>query len=202
MKRFKRKKSGIILGVLFVTLGLGLGYSILTERLEINNTVSYDQMKWDVGFKDEEVDISSYLSDLDRDYILATVDVADDGKSATFSCKFKKKTASQICINGLRGFNNSTFDIVLTDLGYLNLSDEVNTLRQKYVSAPYLKWFGGELDGESYDVGDILKPNVTQDFIIYVESKELTKDMLPSDENGLSFEYTLYADWTEYSEEE
>ena len=202
MKRFKRKKSGIILGVLFVTLGLGLGYSILTERLEINNTVSYDQMKWDVGFKDEEVDISSYLENLDRDYVLATVDVADDGKSATFSCKFKKKTASQLCINGLRGFNGSTFDIVLTDLGYLNLSDEVNTLRQKYVGAPNLEWLGGDLDGESYDVGDILKPNVTQDFIIYVESKELTKDMLPSDENGLSFEYTLYADWTEYSEEE
>ena len=63
-KKNNNKKIIPILLVLFI-IGLTIGYAVLTEQLTINNTVSYDAMKWDVGFTAAEAfsdDFEEYLS--------------------------------------------------------------------------------------------------------------------------------------------
>ena len=49
-RRRNQSKNTMFLLLFLVILGIGIAYAVLTETLTINNTVSYDAMKWDVGF--------------------------------------------------------------------------------------------------------------------------------------------------------
>ena len=55
MNRYNQAKHNFyfIIVMLFI-LGIGIGYAVLTERLTIDNTISYASMKWDVGFASVE----------------------------------------------------------------------------------------------------------------------------------------------------
>ena len=49
-RRSNQRTNTILLVIVLLLVGIGIAYAVLTEQLTINNTVSYDAMKWDVGF--------------------------------------------------------------------------------------------------------------------------------------------------------
>ena len=51
----KDKRNLLLLFLLLFAFGIGLGYAVLSQQLQITNTVKYDSMKWNVGF-DSAVD--------------------------------------------------------------------------------------------------------------------------------------------------
>ena len=53
-RRNKERNKFIVLILMLFVLVVGIGYAVLTEQLTIYNTISYDSMKWDVGFTSAE----------------------------------------------------------------------------------------------------------------------------------------------------
>ena len=60
-RRRNQSKNTMFLLLVLILLGIGIAYAVLTEQLTINNTVSYDAMKWDVGVTSAEDGWDSYM---------------------------------------------------------------------------------------------------------------------------------------------
>ena len=77
----KNKLTFIIIALAVVFIGVG--YSFLTQQLTLENTVSYDSMKWEVGFS-EVVDNGGTKP--------STGNIIDNGKAITVSCDIGMST--------------------------------------------------------------------------------------------------------------
>lgn len=185
--RTRKKRFYFLLVALFV-VSMGLGYAVLTQQLDIDNTVSYDAMKWDVGFY--EIDPLRWSIDA----VVPTVSISSDKKIVYVSCDFGTSTTSRECAALVAIRNDSTFNVEL----YANPSFSYNSSLIKNVE---LNWF---YDYESI-VGD---PNCYEDevvkgfvmpsgdveyAVIRVISNDLTVDMLPS--SVMSIPISIQLDW-------
>ena len=88
-RRYNRNKNTFFLLTILILVGIGIAYAILTEQLNINNILSYDAMKWEVGF-------SSIVDD--GGTIESSGVISDDGKSITVTCDFGHTASQESCI--------------------------------------------------------------------------------------------------------
>ena len=91
---------------MLLILGIGIGYAVLSERLTIDNTISYDSMKWDIGFTAASNNGGS---------ITSVPSISSDKKSITISCDLGTSTKSETCISTAKIKNNSTFAVELEE---------------------------------------------------------------------------------------
>ena len=191
-------KNLLWLVLLLCFIGLGIGYAILTEQLTINNTVSYDAMKWDISYTTEEVDLTDVVATMDS-YIIGDVTFSNDMKTIYFTCNLGEQTAETTCVGGFAGINNSTFDAVVTDVGMAPMDSDTESLFTQYVkNGPNVVWYSGENDGETLAVGDIVKAGEEYQFIIETTLNEFDEGMLS--EEGISFEFIINVKYEQYSE--
>ena len=219
-RRNKSKNNLLILLLVLIVLGVGIGYAVLSERLTIDNTISYDSMKWDVGFTATEdgfepivdkyieiieSEIGMTLEELgiskeelkndfngDRINAISTSSISPDKKSITVNCNLEMSSKPQTCWVKATISNASTFNISISDL-QINYDDT-------YIYDTGMIWLNHELfgiisepvevvKGQTLDVGEIA------DILIIIDTKELTEDILPT--NDLSIPVTISLDFEE-----
>lgn len=180
--RIRKRNFYILLIVLFV-LSIGLGYSALTQRLNIDNTVSYDAMKWDVGF------VNPNPVQWVENSILPSVSISEDKKTIYIDCDFGSSTSSKECTTTVGVANLSTFNVELS----ADPNVEFDSLLIKEVE---VKWVSdGEPNSVEEDVagGFVLEQNITKELVIRILSNDLTVEMLPSTE--LVIPISISFDW-------
>ena len=219
-RRNNEKNKFIVLILMLFVLAVGIGYAVLTEKLTINNTISYDSMKWDVGFTatedgfepmvDKYIEIiesefGMTLEELgmskeelkndfngDRINAISTSSISPDKKSITVNCNLEMSSKPQTCWVKATISNASTFNISISDL-QINYDDT-------YIYDTGMIWLNHELfgiisepvevvKGQTLDVGEIA------DILIIIDTKELTEDILPT--NDLSIPVTISLDFEE-----
>lgn len=175
-KRQIEKKKTIVWICLLFALSLGIGYAILFEKLEINGSVNYGSMAWDVGFttaSDGGGTISSSPS------------VSTDKKSVTISCNVGTSTKSETCIVKAIINNNSSFDVELSETPTITFDDE-------YIESITIIWSD---TNQNVTMLDTLDSYTEKEIKVTITTKELTEDMLPETEINLPVNITL--DWIE-----
>ncbi len=171
MKR-KQKKNIYIPILMLLAVGLGLGYAILTEKLSITNTVHYGAISWDVGF--------SETSD-GGGTVTAAPAISQDKKTITVTCNLGTSTKSETCIAKAKISNNSTFAVELS-------SDPTITYENDYISSVSAQWTSNL---ENVAKQDIIAANATEELKITIVTKELTEDMLPSEQLSIPVTFTM-----------
>lgn len=115
MNRYNLAKHNFyLIIVMLLILGIGIGYAVLSERLTIDNTISYDSMKWDIGFTAASNNGGSVTS---------TPSISSDKKSITISCDIGTSTKSETCIAKVTVTNGSTFNIMLSEAPTITYND-------------------------------------------------------------------------------
>ena len=80
---YERKRKFHVVCIILLVLFVGIGYAFLTQQLTLENTISYDSMKWEVGFS-EVVDHGGTKP--------STGNIIDKGKAITVSCDIGMST--------------------------------------------------------------------------------------------------------------
>lgn len=191
--RIRKRNFYILLIVLFV-LSVGIGYSALTQRLNIDNTVSYDAMKWDVGF----INVSPVQWSVNS--VLPVVSVSDDKKTVYIDCDFGSSTSSTECVATAAIANDSTFNVELNVDPVISYDSElIKNVEINWVYS-YENPIGDLKDVEDKIVsGVVLGNNDARDIVIRIISNDLSVDMLPSEETTIPISITL--DWVESNNE-
>ena len=177
MNKYNQSKHNFyfIIVILFV-LGIGIGYAVLSERLTIDNTISYDSMKWDIGFTSTSDNGGSVTS-------IPTI--SSDKKSITISCDLGTSTKSETCIAKATITNNSTFDITLNEIPTINYD---NT----YIESIEVRWDNHTtLDNANFSNNDYIKKNKSEDILIKITTKELSNNTLPSTTTSIPISLTM-----------
>ena len=179
-----QRKKLLFLLIFLVLVWFGVAYAVLTERLVINNTLSYDAMKWEVGFSKTEDNGGT---------ITSTSSITNEGKSITVNCDFGENTGQETCIVKATITNNGTFDIGLA-------SDPIITYDDTYIHTLTFKWEDHPtyLNSTVLERGFVEK-GTSQNVILTIKTKNLTKDMLPAD--GISVPVTITLDFKEWWED-
>lgn len=191
MIKYKMRKRNfyLLLVVLFV-VSVGIGYSALTQQLKIDNTVSYDAMKWDVGFS--SVTPVQWV----EGSVLPSVTVSEDKKTIYIDCDFGSSTSSKECTTVAGISNLSTFNVEL-------LNEPKAIYDSSLIKNIEINWIYDQedTDGDITKVeelvtsGLVLGQNITKELVIRIISNDLTADMLPS--TVLTIPISITFDWVE-----
>ena len=177
MRNNKLEKKKLVLWVcLFLVLGLGIGYALLTEQLKLNGSINYGAMAFDVGFTTAEDGGGSVTS---------SPSVSTDKKSVTVTCNLGTSTSSETCIAKAKIKNASSFAVELE-------SDPTISYDNTYINSVTAVWTG---NSANVVAGDSIGSNVEEEITITITTKELTEDMLP--ETSLNIPVTITMDWVE-----
>ena len=178
MRKYNQKeKKKLVLWIIFLlTIGLGLGYALLTEQLKLNGSVNYGSMAWDVGFTTAEDGGGS---------ITSSPSVSTDKKSVTVSCNVGTSTASETCIAKAKIKNASSFAVQLE-------SNPTITFDNTYINSVDAVWTE---DNSPITALNSISAGVEKEIQITITTKELTEDMLP--ETSLNIPVTITMDWVE-----
>lgn len=170
------KKRFVFLVCVLLVLSIGIGYAVLSQKLNINSFVNYGSMKWDVGF----------TSAVDGDGSITSIPyISTDKKVITVTCDLGKSTSAETCIVNATITNGSTFDIMLKDFPTL-------TYDNTYINSVDLIWMDSLSALTKYNFVGMGK---SKDLQIKVNTKELSVEMLP--EEPLSITITILIDWVE-----
>ena len=177
MQRYnKQKRSYCFILILLLMLSIGLGYAVLSERLTIYNNVSYDSMKWDVGFT-SAVDNGGSVTSIPS--------ISSDKKSISILCDIGISTSLETCITKATITNNSTFNIMLEDIPTITYDDT-------YISSVYVSWVKSFDSPKQFDG---IKAGNSEDIQIKVITRELTEDLLPDE--SITISISIAFDWIE-----
>ncbi len=194
MKYKMRKRNFYLLLVVLFVFSVGIGYSALTQRLQIDNTISYDAMKWDVGFS--SVTPVQWVDGA----ILPDVTISEDKKTVYIDCDFGTSTSSKECTTKAGIANLSTFNVEL-------LNEPKVVYDSLLIKNIEINWIQEQTD-ESGNVnrteelvtsGIVLGQNVTKELVIRIVSNDLTVDMLPS--VNLTIPISITFDWVQTDKE-
>ena len=172
----KEKRNTIIWLCLFLALGLGIGYAVLTEQLKLNGSVNYGSMAWDVGFTETSDGGGS---------ITSSPTVSQDRKSVTVSCNVGTSTSSETCIAKAKIKNASSFAVQLE-------SNPTITFDNTYINSVEAVWTE---DNSPITALNSISAGVEKEIQITITTKELTEDMLPETSLNIPVEITM--DWVE-----
>lgn len=172
----KEKKKLLILGLVLLTIGLGLGYALLSEQLKLNGSVNYGAMSWNVGF-DSTIDGGGSVT--------STSTISADKKTITITCDIGTSTMSETCIAKATIKNGSTFAVELKEAPTI-------TFDNTYINSVDVTWIG---NSSNIELGDSIGTGLSEELQIKITTKALSKDMLP--EGTLSIPVTLTMNWGE-----
>lgn len=177
MKRYSqsKKKFYFILIMLFI-LSIGIGYAVLTEKLTIYNTVSYNSMKWDIGFSSASDNGGS---------VTAVPTISSNKKSLSIACDIGTSTEPETCVVLATIKNGSTFNIQLKNAPTI-------TYDNTYISSVVTTWNDTNSDIKA---NDYISADNSRSLQITITTKKITEDMLP--EENLSLPITITMDWIE-----
>lgn len=204
----KNKKNLMFIIIILFAVALGIGYAVLTEKLTINNTVSYDAMKWDVGF----VDIKDYSAEyieyneikfptMDVKEVLyaapAVATISEDKKGISFACDIGKSTKMIMCVVVATIKNDSTFDVEIESIELSSDNqEEYDYYKNELSFANSLAWFTSLEEAQpKLKVGDVLKAGETKQIIASYSAGSLSPDNLP--ENGATININMEVNWIE-----
>lgn len=208
MKIKKHRNNLFVIIFAFLILVLGIGYAVLTERLQIGSSINYDSMKWDVHFTDV-TDYSEEYMEYNKikyptmdmnEYIYtapAVVEVSEDKKGISFSCDIGNSTKMIMCIAVATIKNDSTFAAEIDKVTVL--SDEPEKFEQYTQllnSAINTEWFTSLDDKVDVEEGDVLNPGETRNVAISYSSSSMTQEVLEQI-SGIKLNFDIYIDWVE-----
>lgn len=172
----KEKKVLILLVILLVTIGIAIGYAVLTDQLKVKGSVNYETIKMDVGFSTTE-DGGGTVS--------SSSSISEDKKSITITCDLGTSSLSETCITKAVINNGSTFAIEL---------DENPTIEfdNTYINSVTATWVD---DAKNVEAGNSINKETTKELEIKIVTKELSKEMLPNSQ--LSMPVTITMNWSE-----
>ena len=172
----KEVKKIIILGAILLTIGLGIGYAILSEQLKLNGSVNYNSMNWEIGF--------ATVSD-GNGSVVANTAVSEDKKTITINCNVGTSTKSETCIAKVQIANNSTFAVELES------APEI-TFNQSYIESVTAKW-----SDTSSNIGasDTVNASTAKEALITITTKKLDENTLPTEEINAPVNVTM--NWIE-----
>lgn len=192
MGKYRHNKNVLyVFLIILFTLCFGVGYAILTEQLKVNNYVTYDAMKWNVGFTGVEA-VDEIMTD-----IISVVSISDDKKTIYINCDFGKNTSSKECVAKADISNASTFKVKLVEEP--NITYDSNLIKK--VELNWLTEQIGEGGSSSLTETQVLKNSIldidqTKTVVVRIVSNDLTVDMLPS--QNLSIPISIQLDWQQY----
>lgn len=195
-KSKKIKKKFFVLLSFLLVVGMGIGYAVLSQQLNVNNTVSYDAMKWDVGF----TSVSGVT--LTDDAILPNTSISDDKKTLYIDCDFGTSTTSKECTSFAMISNLSSFNVEL-------ISDPVITFDSDLIKEVQINWFYSydDVDMSEYPIdiedqvvsGVVFGQNESREVIIRVVSEDLSIDTLPN--SVVTIPISINIDWQQTEKE-
>ena len=220
MRRSREKNNLILLLVILFVLTVGIGYAVLTEQLTINNTISYDSMKWDVGFTAAEDGYDSLVDTIVYWYEnmygpLEDVGVTDEElvetifslmygdpepfsiAKSTASISADKKSITVNCdLNMTSKSQLCSTKVTIKNSGSLVAAfDDYSA----YLNLPddmgqiSMYWLNHEMYGilsEVYE-GQTIAPNESVELVIFIATNELTEDVLPLEKGSVPVTITL-----------
>lgn len=172
----KEKRNAIVLLCLLLALSIGIGYAVLTEKLNIGGTVHYGSITWDVGFS-EASDGGGTIS--------SSPSISQDKKTLTVSCNVGTSTKSETCIAKAKIANNSTFAVNLSETPMI-------TYNSTYISSVNAAWTS---TSNEIKIGDSIGATTKEEIIITIVTKELSEDILPSESLDIPINITM--NWIE-----
>ncbi len=178
-KNKKDKRNLLLLFLILFAFGIGLGYAVLSQQLQITNTVKYDSMKWNVGF-DSAVDNGGSVN--------ANPQISSDKKTMTIACDLGLSVKSETCIVKTTIKNDSTFDIVLS-------ADPTVTSNDTYINTVETTWITTTSNTGSVKQNDVIPAGAEYEVQIVITTKTLNEDLLPS--SPLSIPVTVTMNWVE-----
>lgn len=162
MKRNNNIQKHLFVSLLMlIVLAVGIGYAVLSEQLTISNTISYDSMKWNVGFS-AAIDGGGTIN--------SNPTILSDKKTIVVTCDVGISTSSETCISKATIKNDSTFNVSLS-------SSPTITYNDTYINNVTLEWIS---NSSTVTESDMLENNESKDIRITITTKELTEEMLPS----------------------
>lgn len=176
-KNKKSKKNLLLLLLLLFGFGIGLGYAVLSQQLNITNTVNYDSMKWNVGFA-EAINNGGTVE--------ASPEISSDKKTMTISCDLGLSVKSETCIVKSKIKNDSTFDIVLSE-------NPTVTTNDTYIDSVVTSWVSSNTGDVKQN--DVVPAGQEYEVQIVITTKTLSEDILPS--SALSIPVTVTMNWVE-----
>lgn len=164
----ERKKNGIILGLLIVTvLSLSVAFAAtLSSTLNIEGTATYDSAKWDVHFESASTKEGSDIQ--------ATTGPTISGNTVNYSIKLQENKSYKMDIVVKNG---GTYDAKLSELT-LSGAQNYNFITYK---------------AEGMAVNDTIIAGQTKTITVTVSMGEITNDNISSFEGGLSLNLTATA---------
>ena len=226
-RRRNQSKNTMFLLLVLILLGIGIAYAILTENLTINNTVSYDAMKWDVGFTSAEDGWDSVIDmfvneieeangasleelDMTREDVenLYENDMKDDGviySNSTASISSDKKSITVNVDLGMTSSQQLTFvRATITNNSTFNVAiseTPVVTYDDTYIAFSDIAWWNHDLyDFDSYVFkGQTIGVNESAEVLIIISTQELTEDMLPATELSIPVTIEMNFEEVDYS---
>lgn len=133
-------------------------------------------MKWDIGF----------ASATDNGGTITSIPtISSDKKSITISCNIGTSTNSETCITEATIENNSTFNIMLSDIPTVVFDDT-------YIESVELKWKKSLNTPKKLDGIEI---NTSEKILITVTTKKINETNLPN--KNLSFNIDITFNWIE-----
>ena len=182
MRKYKNKKLKLLLILAILSiLGIGIGYSALSEKLTIDSSVAINEMKWDIGFSAVEDNGGTVLSEST---------ISEDGKTLTVLCDFGSSIKQKTCTVKATITNNSTFDVGLRKNPTITYDDT-------YIHTLTFKW----KDHPTYENKTVLKDNFiakgkSEEVILTIKSKFLDLETAPTEETTVPITITLdFAEW-------
>ena len=170
------KRNTIIWFCILLVLGIGIGYAILTEKIQLSGFLDYNAMSWDVGF----------TSALDGGGSVEAVPViSSDRKTITVSCNVGTSTNSETCIAKATIKNGSSFDVQLENKPSITFDDT-------YINSVGVLWSDTSV---ALFPGDVIASGKEKEIKIIVTTKLLTEDLLP--EESLDIPISITLDWVE-----
>mgnify|MGYP003303395978 CR=1 FL=1 len=220
-RRHNQSKNTMFLVIILLLIGIGIAYAILTETLTINNTVSYDAMKWDVGFTSAEDGYDPFidlyiemfeknegvtLDENEKAYLaeMITEEFLGDEKLLATSTATISEDKKSITINcDLELSSKAQVCIVkatISNSSTFNIAiseTPVVTYDDTYVNSVDVMWLNHDIYGFLTNVlgGQTLETNENANVFLAIYTKELTEEMLPSTE--LSIPITISLDFEE-----
>ena len=206
MKKRVTGKRKFWLSILLLTIiGLGVGYSYLSQQLTINNTVNYGSMKWNVSFTDVE-DVSAEIGIRDEEMLHyigvepkeSTFVISEDGKSVSVNIDFgTENTLGKLSAGIFTVKNDSSFNVSFNNFNLVYDGPKMESSGNDFVSLANLCWFTS-MEDECYEIqeGDIIQAGESRQLLIYtILSNFHYAEDLPKNDFTVSLDYEF--EWVE-----
>ena len=207
-KKNKRKLTAIV--ALLIVFMFGIGYAVLTQKLQIGGNVNYGTIKWNVGFT-EMKDYSEEYIEYNRNKFptmdmtqfvytpKATTSISEDKKTVSFSCDVGQSTKMIMCVAVGTIQNDSTFDV---EVESITITSEDHEKYDQAISAlnasVSTKWFTSFDDQSKVTVGDVIPAGETKQVLISYSVGDLTTENVEI-VSGLQLDFDVNINFIEKS---